>query len=68
MHVERWQNALREICFTVLVGRWAKWSKTPSVSFLRLFFLGRDDESSHLMTVAHILCNEMLLSKGKWCL
>lgn len=30
------------------------------------FFLGRDDKfPSHLMTVAHILCDEMLLSNGK---
>lgn len=30
------------------------------------FFLGRDDKyPSHLMTVVHILCDEMLLSKGE---
>lgn len=32
----------------------------------RPFFLGRDDKyPSHLMTVGHILCDEMLLSNGK---
>ena len=65
-HAERWQDVVREKFFTALLGRWAEGSKKPSVSFPRPFFLGRDDKyPSHLMTVAHILCDKMLLSKGE---
>lgn len=66
-HAERWQDVVREKFFTVLLGRWAEGSKKSPVSFPRSFFLGRDDKyPSHLMTVAHILCDEMLPSKGDW--
>lgn len=42
------------------------WGRNPSVSFPRPVFLGRDDKyPSHLMSVSHILCDEMLLSKGE---
>lgn len=65
---EKWQDVVREelIC-TILLGRWAEGSKkTISQLPQAIFFLGRDDKySSHLMTMAHILCNETLLSKGE---
>lgn len=41
-------------------------TRKPLLGLFRPFFLGRDDKyPPHFMTVAHILCDEMLLSNGK---
>lgn len=57
-----WRRRSLLSCLKVKLRR----TRKPPLNLPRPFFLGRDDKyPSHLMTVAHILCDEMLLSNGK---
>lgn len=62
---ERWQNMVREKIFTILLESQTGENKKATSRFPQAIFSGDDKYPPHLMTVVHILCDEMLLSNGK---